>query len=290
MIVTWISGGLGNQMYQYAVGRLLAEKTGQDLFFDLSFFKNGGQHNGYELERLFGIRDKSISQENLVDIYGWQVKPFLRRFVVKEHLSFLRNSKIMVDGQSDVSRIDSESDYYLFGYWQSEKILLDFRREVYDFFPFPIIDDPDNVSLLELISESNSVSIHVRRGDYISNKKSATHHSFCGIDYYLNSIEYVCQRVDNPLFFVFSDDIEWARSNLPASHRYVFVDNNKGAASYVDMLLMMRCEINIIANSTFSWWAGFLNVNENGLVVAPKRWFLNSPEGDNRIPCDWVRL
>ena len=141
---------------------------------------------------------------------------------------------------------------------------------------------------------NNSVSVHVRRGDYVLDKNTQEFHGVCGVDYYLDAIKLIASKMDDLLLVFFSDDTEWAIEefkNLPYS--LIFIDHNKGENSWKDMFLMSNCKHNIIANSSFSWWAAYLNQNQNKMVIAPKQWFADptkNSETSDLIPESWIRL
>lgn len=135
------------------------------------------------------------------------------------------------------------------------------------------------------------MSLHVRRGDYVSDARTHATLGVCSLDYYRAAVRYIADHVEAPEFFVFSDDIAWAQANLELGHPCHYVDHNRGAESYNDMRLMSLCRHHIIANSSFSWWGAWLNPRADKVVVAPARWFA----GGNRVvddlfPPGWVRL
>lgn len=176
------------------------------------------------------------------------------------------------------------------GYWQSERYFQDIVGIIRRDFSFQRPLAGLNLSLVKQIAETNSVSLHIRRGDYVSNPQAFAIHGVCSIEYYEAAIKYVAERVSSPNFFVFSDDMDWARSHLEIRHACCYVENNKGADSYVDMQLMSRCKHNIVANSSFSWWGAWLNGNADKLVTAPRRWFANETDTTDLLPSAWVRL
>ena len=130
----------------------------------------------------------------------------------------------------------------------------------------------------------------MRRGDYVSNKKTNSMHGVCSLDYYRNAIKTILKRVENPVFFVFSDDIAWVKNNLVIDAPNVFIDHNSCMESYNDMRLMSLCQHHIIANSSFSWWGAWLGTNSNKIVIAPKQWFAHTKSTDDLIPVAWLKL
>jgi hypothetical protein len=139
------------------------------------------------------------------------------------------------------------------------------------------------------ILSTNSVSIHIRCGDYLSPKYISIYGGICTIEYYKRAISYILQTVDNPVFFIFSDDIEWTKDNITINNA-IFVSNNKGINSFLDMYLMSICKHNIIANSSFSWWGAYLNKNKNKKVIMPNRWFNSKLPDPNVFDSKWIKL
>ena len=134
------------------------------------------------------------------------------------------------------------------------------------------------------------MAIHVRRGDYINDKKTSLVHNVCDLNYYERAIDVIKAQVNNPTFFVFSDDIEWAGENLPVNPNARYVSNLEGE-DYEELILMSMCEHNIIANSTFSWWGAWLNQNPNKIVIAPKQWLVNKTSAElDILPKDWLKI
>jgi hypothetical protein len=147
------------------------------------------------------------------------------------------------------------------------------------------------MKIAEQISRVNSVSLHVRRGDYVANLKVAAIHGLCSKEYYASAIKFISKKVERPHFFVFSDDINWVENNFKINYPCTYINQNFSNESYNDLRLMSLCQHNIIANSSFSWWGAWLNCNSEKIVIAPKKWFANSDKRcDDLIPEKWVRL
>ena len=270
MIISKIIGGLGNQMFQYAAGRSLSLATGCQLKIDISGFDNYTLHNGFELG-VFNISGEIANPNEVIQLTGShsKVANYLKRnlrIVKKTHFierDFFYNPKFF----------QVKQPVYLDGYWQAYEYSQTYEAKIRSEFTFRGQLDELNYEISKQICTTNSVSVHVRRGDYLSNSASSVVHGFIGTDYYNKAIQLVKDRVSSPHFFVFSDDINWAKSNLPLNSNAVFVSHNTGLTSFEDMRLMSMCKHNVIANSTFSWWGAWLNINLNKIVVAPKNWF-----------------
>lgn len=289
MVVTNIIGGLGNQMFQYAAGRALSLKCETDLRLDISGFANYGLHQGFELQRIFNCDTEIASKTNVRKVLGWQSLSFVRRIVLRPSMKKFRCKQFVVEPHfyywSGIR--DLTGDCYLYGYWQSENYFVDVEAEIREDFTFKLPMQNNNAELAVHINNVNSISLHVRRGDYLNN--TATY-ALCSRDYYKAAIDYIAERVEQPHFYIFSDDIAWVKNNLKINFPHHYVDWNHGSESYNDMRLMSLCQHNIIANSSFSWWGAWLNSSSEKIVVAPKCWFANGSETTDMLPSSWVVL
>ena len=179
-----------------------------------------------------------------------------------------------------------DKDMYLFGYWNSYKYFEDIYNEVIEDFRFKNEFDDKNKKIQEKIEKCNSVSIHVRRGDYLD---FDIYKNICDKEYYEKAIKYISARVERPAFFIFSNDIMWCKKNLEIKDA-TYIEGNNGGNSYKDMQLMSLCKHNIIANSTFSTWGGYLNRNKDKIVCAPSL-FLNLPaDQEDVFPPGWIKI
>lgn len=179
-------------------------------------------------------------------------------------------------------------DVRLDGYWQDERYFSDIRNKLLDEFTFKKAPDARNLEALSCIKSVNSVCVHVRRGDYVTDLPKEF--GICDTGYYLRAFDYIRGRVDNPVFFVFSDEPEWAASHFPRMERLRIISHNTGKNDPEDMRLMMHCRHFIIANSSFSWWGAWLAKSEDKIVIAPEVWFVASKYGSHRAPDSWLRL
>lgn len=294
MIVVKIMGGLGNQMFQYAVGRSLATRHRTSLYLDISGYQQMAPEDTprhYELD-LYHIRAK-LANENILkkvqtaeSVIGKRDK-ILRRIGRGNIWTVLEAGS----GYNDVFSV-LPNNTYLLGWWQTPKYFDSIRHDLLkDFEPNQPISKK-NESYLQDILDSESISIHVRRGDYISNSFAAAHHGSTTIKYYEKAIKHIQSNVSKPKFFVFSDDLAWCRKNLDLPKDSIYVSGNEGDDAYEDIRLMKNCRHNIIANSSFSWWGAWLNINTEKIVVAPKVWFENKTANKEVeiIPKDWLRL
>lgn len=282
-IITNIIGGLGNQFFQYATGRAISYKTGLPLVLDISEFENYQLRNFLLNE--YNIHAEIISRDTALSFKGenrWQryLNRFIRkRFIVEKEFAF------------DSSILDISKPVFLYGYWQSEKYFVEIRDILLKELTLKSPLSGLNLDMATHIQTSQSVALHVRRGDYISGKKNTEKYAICSLDYYKQSIQYFAHSTKNPYFFIFSDDHAWVKENLRIDYPTVFVDHNPPSSACEDLRLMSLCQHQIIANSSFSWWAAWLNPNPNKIVIAPQKWFNDlSINTSDLIPDQWIRL
>jgi hypothetical protein len=289
MIISRISCGLGNQMFQYAVGRAISIERGTSLKLDISNFANYNPHQGFELERIFNYKAEIAGEADVRDILGWQYSSFIRQILSRRSMAAFRRKGFIIAPHFHYwpEIYNAPRDCYLVGWWQSEKYFQKRASVIRADFTFKPSLTNRNAEIAEKIARVNAVSLHVRRGDYVSNPEFG----LCPPTYYDAAIKYIAERVETPCFFIFSDDIDWVRANLKINHKCCHVDHNHGSESYNDMRLMSLCRHHIIANSSFSWWGAWLNPSTKKIVIAPKRWFKAIPENtDDVFAKGWVTL
>jgi hypothetical protein len=297
MVIVRLLGGLGNQMFQYAAGRQLAAFHQTELKLDVSFYRYRGQDHTY---RNYGLRHLSVhpmfaQREEIVAIQGTPTAIVLRiASALNRRLNPFFREPFFSETQVGPFKPEIWStprDVYLDGYWQSEKYFSDISGTVRREFAVRHELDVQNGEMAARIRDTQSVSVHVRRGDYVSDPTISLIHGTCGLDYYLRSIHVIADQVVHPHFFVFSDDLVWAKENLRLDYPTTFVDHNNSDTCYEDLRLMSLCRHNITANSSFSWWGAWLNANPTKVVVAPKRWFRDaSRDTRDLFPDGWITM
>jgi hypothetical protein len=292
MIVSQIIGGLGNQMFQYSIGRALSLTRGQLLELDITSFNDYELHQGFELFDVFNLPTSIATINSVKTVLSWRSYKLVRKVLAQPVAARLRGNQFIVEPHfhywPEIHNVPL--DCYLVGYWQTENYFMNVQSEIRKDFTFKSLPLDRNAKLVEQITAVNSVSLHVRRGDYVSNPKASSVHCLCSLDYYKSAINYIAERVEQPNFFIFSDDIEWVKKHLKINFACQFIDHNHGAESYNDMRLMSLCRHNIIANSSFSWWGAWLNSNHKKIVVSPEKWFKSNANIDNLIPNGWVSI
>lgn len=292
MVVGYILGGLGNQMFQYAAGRALALATGQPLLLDLSGFANYRLHQGFEIERVFRAPVAPADAATVRKLLGWRSAGITRRVLKHLQSPFLRGSRLVIEPHFNYwpDLMERKSASYLMGYWQSEKYFEDVERTIRSDFTFRAPLRGVNAEIEARMRDTHSVSLHVRRTDYISHRKTAEIMHVQDVGYYRSAAELLARELDAPVYYVFSDDMAWVRENLGFLPRVELIDHNRGGDSYQDMQLMSRCKHHVIANSSFSWWGAWLNPDPGKIVVAPSAWFRNGLDDTDLIPSRWTRL
>lgn len=255
-----ILGGLGNQMFQYAFVIALRE-LGKKVELDTSMYNFMVMHNGYELERVFGIKEETVCKKGF-HLYFLRA---LNRFKPNNIATF---DKFVFD-------VDAlfHTKHYIWGFWQDERYFEKVDIQVRNIFSFKDVDN-FNMTIAHEMKMKNSVAMHIRRGDYAEFGMSLIDES-----YYRNAVRIINEIVPNPEFFLFSDDEKEAeRIGQGLGLSYRMMNHNKGLESYKDIYLMSQCKHNIIANSSFSWWGAWLNNNPNKHVIAPQIWEKKRPE------------
>jgi hypothetical protein len=279
-------------MFQYAAGRRLAYSLNTEVKLDISQFRQDALRE-YHLSE-FSIMENIASATDLRRVrrrLGWNIKhpvEALRsmtprnasiRYVKERHFHF------------DPEILALPDNVYLDGNWQSEKYFRSIEKIIRE--DFTLSEEPDylNQQMIDKIRNCEAVSLHIRRGDYVSNPETTAYHGICSEEYYRGAVSKLENYVKNPHFFVFSDDPSWVKEKLDIRHSTTIVDFNGSEKDYEDMRLMSLCKHHIIANSSFSWWGAWLSNNPQKIVVAPKQWF-NKPDINTQdlIPDTWIRV
>lgn len=273
MKIVKLIGGLGNQMFQYALSIALKEHFPKDeILFDCSLFNSLHQHNGLELESVFNIDINKAAFKQLLRVTR-PVNNYMLSRAIRILLPARRDECVDHWDNSFNSNIFKPEYSYFDGYWQNHLYFDEYKDEIKRYFKFKDrLNDKTKELLDEIRLKDNTVSLHVRRGDYLYKKI----YKGCGdINYYISAVKYILSHIPNPQFYIISDDIIWCKNNLNDyfdKQPVKYIDWNKGIESYQDMLIMSVCKHNIISNSSFSWWGAYLNEHNKNIVCAPKRW------------------
>lgn len=285
-IVVNLNGGLGNQMFQYAFGRNLAIRNKTDLILDIDNINLPQQGGGFRNFNLHHFNIKAhIAPSGLLDEIRKQTENG------KETYKFLYENKHCFDPY----KLEQRGNIYAMGLWQSFLYCSEIESLLKEELTLRSPLERENLQIADNIANCNSVSLHIRRGDYL---KPHIHNALgiCSMDYYKQAVELLGSKINNPNFFIFSDDINWAKQNLNfIKFPLIFVENRNDIRdrSCEDLYLMSFCKHNIIANSTFSAWAAYLNENIDKIITAPQKWFTGTASyiyNVDTIPEGWFRI
>lgn len=291
MIIFRMDGGLGNQLFQYAIGRKLAITYNTDLVLDVKTFKT------YE-PRAFELDKFNIRAETLIDHGGVRYTP------VKMPLPLYKMMNPLIGNFILPYITESKKDYFKFndkylrtgknavirGYFQTEKYFHDISSVLNTELTVKTNLSPHNEAVLQRITNSQSVSIHIRRGDYISNPDIYALTRDGNLDYYSKAIAFISNKISNPFFFLFTDDPAWVKQAMNGHQGYYEIISHNMENGYEDIRLMSCCKHNIIANSSFSWWGAWLNRNPDKIVIAPDKWNSDSDTTYDILPEHWIKI
>ena len=289
MITVLLSGGLGNQMFQYATAKALATRLNVPLAIDLLYYSKKTKAT----PRLFGL---DVFNTDLKIKSDWRNLIYVRyKLFFLKHINLLQMLKIFSDSHAlyyEKGFENLKDGTILSGYFQNENYFKSIEAIIRSDFKFKNTLKGRNLELSEKIHSTLSIAIHIRRGDYVTNPVSNL--AVCNQEYYHKAIEYITKKIVNPSFFIFSDDMEWVRNNIDfGNYPVIPIDWNNNENSYIDLHLMSLCKHNIIANSSFSWWGAWLNSNSQKIVIAPQQWFKNDLPNKNYsqyTPKKWLRI
>jgi hypothetical protein len=279
-ITTRLFGGLGNQLFQYATGRAVALRNDCTLLLDTRDTEAKGSHWQFALSH-FNIHATVGNDNNLppartkpLQYYPWRVFGRSPKFTREKQLGY----------NPDIAGVGPNT--YLHGYFQSEKYFTQIEDIIRRELSIKTPPSDENTRWLKMVNQPNSVSLHVRRGDYIA---AGNAYAVCDHDYYKRAIDLIASKLDaDPSVFIFSDDPAWAKENIKLGYKPQVSAHNDGSKPYEALRLISHCPHNITANSPFSWWGSWLNNNPEKIIVAPKAWFgkqnLDNPD---LIPYSW---
>jgi hypothetical protein len=293
MIIANLTGGLGNQLFQYCCARAVAELRRTQLKLDCSELTRD-QNRSYSLGA-WNVAERFASSADLIalrirhriDSAVHPRKPFYRRYLVVEQ--DLRFDRRILE--------DSPPSCLLVGYWQTEQYFTPIENIIRSELTLRRVVSEESARVADAIKRTDSVFVHIRRGDYVRDAQTQATHGSCSPAYYAAAARYVLERAADAHFFVFSDEPEWAKANLRLGGPMTVVDHNKPGDAHQpgqeheDMWLMAQCRHAIIANSSFSWWGAWLNPERDRIVIAPSSWTTTPKyESPDRLPGRWITL
>lgn len=302
-------------MFQYAFYQSLLSR-GKNVKIEKEYYRRS--KTKYQLEQVFPNVKVEYASQDEIKIY--EDCKILRKLKTSKHVRIRRMYDIFAGKKYQMTFSDKASLFatqyleinsgYLIGFWQNKKYFQEIDSKIRKDFQFPEFEDERNKELANLITSCESVSVHVRRGDYVFlsslpkefridriityllwKQPFRTEYAICSEKYFESAIEYVKGKIVKPTFFIFSDDPEWCKKQLNVENA-IYVDWNGGDNSFRDMQLMSMCKHNVICNSTFSWWGAYLNDNQSKLVIAPEKWIKvnNKLFESDIIPDDWIKI
>jgi hypothetical protein len=303
MVTVLLRGGLGNQMFQYALGVTLAQANGTALRLDAVYLQDRLPRRKY-IYRNFDLDIFTINDSPCLTILSQAAKrvPVPGFWLGIDFMG--RGTRVLVGAEKvirekshafDPRILEERGDLFLVGYWQSERYFADAEKELRRAFRFKHPLEGEAKEIGRQIRSSNSISLHIRRGDYVALKNVEQSMGPTNLSYYEKAACYMNEHsrrmgFEIPTFFVFSDNIEWCKPRLKLPFPTVYLDQaSAGPKASHHLQLMSLCRNNIIANSTFSWWGAWLNANPKKIVIAPERWFANKANEDI-LPQDWIRM
>ena len=278
-----LTGGLGNQMFQFATGYAVAKKNNVKLSLDLKYINKRQLFNGFELDKVFNIYSKVSFLNKQLSFKSINFKEILSIF----DNSYYNYTEPHYHYSNNILNLPKHS--FLDGYWQSELYFKDYAHDIRAIFTFSNNLDKENNSIIDDINNNNSISIHIRKGDFLLKRNN--NHNTNLKEYYSTAINESSNFLKNAKYFIFTDDPTWVSENFILNHYHTIVDINHGKKSFLDMYLMSLCKTNIIANSSFSWWGAWLNNAKDKVIYAPKNWFNDkSICTDDLFPKSWIIL
>jgi len=282
MIITRIKGGLGNQMFQYAIARKISLDQGSDFKLDLTDYSRD-DFRKYGLKNFQIIENVATPEEVKKRKYPWGVISKLWRFF---SFKILRIHNIGYEKKV----LKFRKNLYLDGYWQSYKYYQDLKDVFKKDFSLKVPLSETQLELVKQMQNCNSVSLHIRRGDYVFNKAASKVFNVCTLEYFKQAAEYLSLQIPQAVFYIFSDDAKWVKENLKLENKMIYI-SDYGLKDFEELYLMSLCKHNIIANSSFSWWGAWLNANPQKIVVCPKKWVnSNSVKMADLVPDSWLRM
>jgi len=293
MIVVQITGGLGNQMFQYASAMALAHHHNTKLKVELNSFKRAvlpelEVPRNFELTAFNGFLYEEAEK---ADISLFQANSLISK---KIQQTLPRHKRLVYTEGSfafDKNFFKSNRDVYLKGHRQSEKYFVHYKEALIQIFQLKRELVQDVADFANRLTTENSVAVHIRRGDYLRLPIILDWHGVLSKEYYFNSLQVLVKEIPNLKIYYFSDDPQWVENELLSNFPGTIVSGNISKDHYHDFHLIQSCRNQIVANSSFSWWAAWLNPNPNKIVIAPKKWFNNAPyDTRDLIPDSWIKL
>jgi len=293
MIIIRLIGGIGNQMFQYALGRRLTLDRGVPLKLDLRAYDHQ-ELRKFELDK-FNVDFQIASDEDIYKTRFFSQNRVFRKFMAiwQKQLPYYKQRTVKEKKFSayDDNIINVPSTCYISGFWQSKKYFAAINNKLTKEFTLKGLPSSISTNWISKIKSNTSISIHVRRGDYVNNKDKNNLHNALSLDYYYSAVNFCLKRIPSCRFFIFSDDIDWCSRSFTFINEPEFVYVDRKNRDVEELVLMSLCNHHIIANSSYSWWGAWLNPSTTKMVISPEKWFINSTmEILDLIPDTWLRM
>jgi len=295
MIIIKLQGGLGNQLFQYSFARALSIINRTELYIDFSFYEKKRKYSQKPSIKELNITYKTYNENNYIYRYFQFTRKHNRLlYSPLNKLSKYPIFNLVIPRYVKEDYMNSYENFknkylYLYGYWEDYHYFNKYANILRKELTLKKKLNKQNGEYLDIISKNNSVSIHMRGGPYITDPRIKSNYANCDKNYYNNAIKSILNKVKDPLFVVFSNDVDWAKRNFTEKEKHIFIEN-KGP-NYEHLYLMSKCKHNIIINSTYSWWGAWLNTNPNKIIIAPQKWFAPSyGKKDVPYPPKWIRI
>jgi hypothetical protein len=290
--VTRLIGGLGNQLFQYAMGRAVSIRNRTELVLDVEGF-NDYKVRAYSLH-FFALAQRfpNAEEEGMIRTRGQEAPPRKRGWLglFSKRVRHLRVIQEELFSGCHPELLSAPPDTYLDGYWQCPEYFQHIEEILRSDFRIIKPLSSQNQEILKKIHGSEAVSVHVRRGDYVTDSSANQLHGTCEPAYYNRAFSHMLNYCAEPRFFIFSDEPDWVRNNLKLPERHYIVQSPPGTLDFEDLWLMSSCRHHIMANSTYSWWGAWLNSNKSKRVIGPKQWYRSRPEPVGLFLPDWIGL
>ena len=300
MIIVKLNGGLGNQMFQYAVGRSLAKRLNVELKLDLNNMRmldsekmeNINKVHFYYRLHFFNIKENYVNQDDVARVikassnFSLKIKNILMKFRKGTHIKYIQEKHF----EFDPDILNENDDIYLDGFWQSEKYFQNITDIIRKEFTLKEPLKDENLGLSQQIIDTNSVFILVRRGAMVHISRTNAIHGYCRLKFYEKCVEEIAAKIHNPTFFVFSDEPEWTKANFKIDYPTVYISHNGRKYYHEDLRLMSMCKHAITSNSTWGWWGAWLISNHEKIVYAPQRWFNLDYSTKDLFPPKWILI
>lgn len=276
-VIAELTAGFGNQLFSYACGYALARKKSADFYIN-TYMADNGMSRKLEIDKLNITYKERLTYQYKKDVINRAIFNKIRRNNVIGW-----GTKIYKEKQNyiyDAGVFEQNGDVMLSGYWQTYKYFDDYREELLELFTPKQLGRTAEAVTEQISGMKNTVAVHIRRGDYLQVN------AYIRPEYFADAMKEMEKRLGSVNYCFFSDDIEWVKEHFGQNENYYFISGQEGMSDVDEFFCMAACEHDIIANSTFSWWAAYLNRNEEKIVIAPQvaAW------GGDFYPEEWIKL